>query len=174
MKKTTKTTLVRVSLFTVLGASLFILSSSLFAYRHGNGGHRPGGGGGYRPGGGGGGYGRSCVVELQTWRGRTLDTFRARNCRRAVRQCERELRYRHRMNRNPYARCVVTRRPGNGGGSGDDDWGRGWTCTARANGWEQHWGGHSASARRKWRARERAMRRCERVHGSCYVSCQRD
>ncbi len=55
-----------------------------------------------------------CVVELQTHRGRVIETFYAFRCRRAKRQCQNELNWRHDRGRNPRARCVVVQRPGHG------------------------------------------------------------
>lgn len=57
---------------------------------------------------------RSCRVKMVTRRGRIIETFRARGqrpCRRAMRKCRRELRRRHFMGRNRFARCVRMRRP---------------------------------------------------------------
>ncbi|MBL6991496.1 MAG: hypothetical protein ISR65_17055 [Bacteriovoracaceae bacterium] len=58
-----------------------------------------------------------CKVELQTFRGRTLNTFIGRDrfdrqeaCYKAKRKCRRELRRRQDNGRNPYASCVKIRR----------------------------------------------------------------
>lgn len=83
------------------------------------GGYGPGYGGGYGPGYGSGQYGRSCVAGIETRRGRIIQRFRAPRCRgpqSAMRQCRRELERRQYNGQNPYARCVILRRPGNGGG----------------------------------------------------------
>ena len=57
----------------------------------------------------GGGNGlRGCIAQLKTRRGRVLATFPARKCRRARRQCQRELQRRHQMGRNPYAYCDIS------------------------------------------------------------------
>ena len=43
-------------------------------------------------------------------------------------------------------------------------------CTAVDNGWEEHFGGHSAYGRTIYEAQRAAIRSCERVHGSCRIS----
>ncbi|MBT3236625.1 MAG: hypothetical protein HN353_11780 [Bdellovibrionales bacterium] len=117
--------------------------------------------------------GRRCSAEMQTRRGRTIDTFTARNCRRAMAKCQNDLTRRQNNGQNPFASCQVS---GNGGGNGGGNNYRQWTCTATDTGWEEHWwrGGHVATNRNVNVARRLALRDCKQSHGNCRVSCSQN
>lgn len=62
--------------------------------------------------------------------------------------------------------------PGGGGGGREV-----WQCTAVDNGWEEHWGGHSAQGNTQWDAQRQALAICQKPYGPhdrCNIqSCQR-
>lgn len=165
--KTTRTPLATKAFlaFSILVSAL-MFGPSLFA----NHGHNGGGNGGW----GNGGNGRQCQVEMQNRRGGLIQTFYARACPAARQQCNRELRRLQRQGRRPFATCVVTRRPGNGGDWGNDGGYRTWTCSASDRGWEEHFRGHKATAATQQRAERQALRECLSEHGSCRVTCSRN
>ncbi len=68
---------------------------------------------------------------------------------------------------NQISRLVsAVRSIGNGGGSG----GRGsFRCVAVDRGWEEHRGGHTATARGQFQAERTALQACQRFHGSCRI-----
>lgn len=44
-------------------------------------------------------------------------------------------------------------------------------CTARDSGWEEHFGGHTATGYDYQTTYLRALNQCRRSHGRCYVQC---
>ena len=60
-----------------------------------------------------------------------------------------------------------------GGGHGPGPGHGSWTCKAVDSGWEEHWGGHTATGRTQNLAQRNAIRECERHHGRCVIrSCE--
>ncbi len=175
MKKSTLSLLTKTALISSFVFSAFVVTTTLEARN----GRR---GGGFNRGG-------MCVAEMQTWRGRTLEVFRAFKCRAAMRRCNRSLDYRQSQGRNPWASCTIVRRGGGNHGGGhhggghhggghhggnQGGWNQNWKCTAMDQGWEEHWGGHTAYGRNKQRTRRKALNDCLAHHGSCSVTCERD